>query len=61
MTNRSYICIQDINADTSIVFNRSCTFMWLFYCWIFWGFKFTWLHIYFSINCSLFWYMSIFL
>jgi hypothetical protein len=28
---------------------------------IFWGFEFIWLHIYFSINCSLLWYMSIFL
>jgi hypothetical protein len=43
---------KDINADSSIVFGWSCiatdTFMWLFYCWIFLGFKFTWLHIYFS-------------
>jgi hypothetical protein len=52
MTNRSYT-LQDINGDTSIVFICSCiatdVFMWLFYCWIFLGFKFTWLHIYFSI------------
>jgi hypothetical protein len=45
--------LQDINADTFIVFSWSCivtdTFVWLFYCWIFLGFKFTWLHIYFSI------------
>ena len=46
--------IQDINADTSIVFSWTCiyiatdAFMWRFYCWIFLGFKFTWSHIYFS-------------
>jgi hypothetical protein len=41
--------LQDINVDTSIVFSWSCTLMWLFYCWIFLGIRFTWLHIYFNI------------